>query len=366
MVTSFMSVPQAIGTHRRRDLLRRGLASAAIAAVGSTGAALAQATGRTTPYQHRMLTANGLQMHVVEQGIGPLVILCHGWPELWYSWRHLPELADAGFRVVAPDLRGFGQTDAPADIAAYSILHAVGDMVDLVRVLGERRAVIVGHDWGATLAWTAALLRPDIFHAVAALSVVYAADSGAAQLQALRKAGRSDFYMLYFQTPGVAEAELERDPASTVRRMFARPANPATLRFLPAGGGFLDGRPDPGPAHLPAWLTQGDVDYVAGEYRRTGYRGGLNWYRNIDRNGELLAPWAGAAIPQPALFVIGTEDPFISNPQGKAAVDRLSSSVPGLRRTVLIEDAGHWIQQERPAEVNAALLDFLRGLPVRE
>jgi pimeloyl-ACP methyl ester carboxylesterase len=138
------------------------------------------------------------------------------------------------------------------------------------------------------------------------------------------------------------------------------------LRFLPAGGGFLDNRPDPGPDHLLAWLTRGDVDYVAGEYRRTGYRGGLNWYRNIDRNGELLAPWTGAAIRQPALFVIGAEDPFFGNPQGKAVVDRLSSTVPGLRRTVLIEDAGHWIQQERPAEVSAALLDFLRGLPVRE
>jgi pimeloyl-ACP methyl ester carboxylesterase len=138
------------------------------------------------------------------------------------------------------------------------------------------------------------------------------------------------------------------------------------LRFLPAGGGFLDNRPDPGADRLPAWLTQGDVDYVAGEYRRTGYRGGLNWYRNIDRNGELLAPWAGAAIRQPALFVIGAEDPFPGSPQGKAAVDRLSDTVPGLRRTVLIEDAGHWIQQERPAEVSAALLDFLRGLPVRE
>jgi pimeloyl-ACP methyl ester carboxylesterase len=367
IVTSFMSVPQAIGIHRRRDLLRKGLAFAAVAAAGSTGTAFAQAAGSGASYQHRLLTVGGLQMHVVEQGAGPLVILCHGWPELWYSWRHqLPVLADAGFRVVAADLRGFGQTDAPADIAAYSLLHSVGDMVGLVRALGERQAVIVGHDLGATLAWTAALLRPDIFRAVAALSVVYAADGGAAQLQALRNVGRSNFYMFYFQTPGVAEAELERDPASTVRRTFARPANPAMLRFLPAGGGFLDNRPDPGPDHLPAWLTRGDVDYVAGEYRRSGYRGGLNWYRNIDRNGELLAPWAGAAIRQPALFVIGAEDPFLGSPQGKAAVDRLSSTVPGLRRTVLIEDAGHWIQQERPAEVSAVLLDFLRGLPVRE
>jgi pimeloyl-ACP methyl ester carboxylesterase len=362
MLTSFPSALQATGFRRRR-LLSMGLASTAIVTTGPLPTTLAQAAGETANPQHRTLPVNGLRMHIAEQGTGPLVILCHGWPELWYSWRHqLGPLAGAGFRAVAPDLRGFGQTDAPADVAAYSLLHAVGDMVGLVQALGERQAVIVGHDVGATLAWTAALLRPDIFRAVGAMSVAFAADGGAAQLEALRKAGRTNFYMFYFQAPGTAEAELERDPASTVRRMFARPANPATVRFLPPGGGFLDNRPDPGREHLPSWLSEADVDYVAGEYRRTGYRGGLNWYRNIDRNGELLAPWVGAVVRQPALFIVGAEDPFVGTPQGRAAVDQLSSRVPGLRRTVVIEGAGHWTQQERPAEVNAALLDFLRRL----
>ena len=339
------------------------IASVPLAAAGGTEAAFAQAAVGSGTLEHRMFTVNGIRLHAAEQGAGPLIILCHGWPELWYSWRRqIPALAAAGYRVVAPDLRGFGQSEAPDDVLSYSIMHTVGDVVGLVQALGERQAVIVGHDWGANLAWAAALLRPDILRAVVAMSVPFRLRGPAPVLRAVRKAGRTNFYMLYFQTPGVAEDELERDPASTLRRIFAPPSNPATLTSNPPGGGFLGNRPDPGADHLPPWLTKADADYFAGEYRRTGFRGGLNWYRNIDRNGELMAPWEGAAIRQPALFIAGRKDPVISFPGAKEGVDQLSTLVPGLRRTVLIDDAGHWIQQERAEEVNAALVEFLRGL----
>lgn len=316
--------------------------------------------------RHHDLACNGIRLHVAEQGEGPLVLLCHGWPELWFSWRHqLPALAAAGFRAVAPDLRGFGRSDAPADIGAYDIMQLVGDMVALVAALGERQAVIVGHDWGAPIAWHAALFRPDLFRAVAALSVSFASRGPAPPVAALRAAGRSRFYWVYFQEPGVAEAEFERDPAETLRRILgAQEAttpirSPEQILVLPEGGGFLDMMKQPDA--LPAWLTEDDLAFMADEYRRSGFRGGLNYYRNIDRNWALCAPWQDAAISTPALFIAGTRDPVITG-FGRHALDALPRNVPGLRRTLLIEGAGHWIQQERPAEVNAALIAFVRGL----
>jgi len=166
----------------------------------------------------QMMDVNGLRMRVAIQGAGPLVLLCHGFPELWCSWRaQLSALAAAGYRAAAPDMRGYGGTDAPADVAAYTQLHLVGDMVGLVRALGEAQAVIVGHDWGAPVAWNAALLRPDLFRAVVGMSVVFASPSRTDLLSALRQQGINDFYMQYFQAPGVAEAELERDVEASIR-----------------------------------------------------------------------------------------------------------------------------------------------------
>ncbi len=316
--------------------------------------------------RHRDLVCNGIRLHVAEQGEGPLVLLCHGWPELWFSWRHqLSALATAGFHAVAPDMRGFGSSDAPADIGAYTIMHLVGDMVALVTALGADQAVIVGHDWGAPVAWHAALFRPDLFRAVAALSVPYRPRGAAPPVASLRAAGMNRFYWVYFQEPGVAEAEFERDPAETMRRILATPGPavppraPEEVLVLPENGGFLDMMK---PADtLPGWLGEADLAVLVGEYRRTGFRGGLNYYRNIDRNWELTAPWHDAVIAAPALFIAGARDPVITG-FGRRALEQLPRSVPGLRRTLLIEGAGHWIQQERPQEVNAALLDFLSGL----
>jgi pimeloyl-ACP methyl ester carboxylesterase len=316
-----------------------------------------------TDLEHRSLTINGIRMHVAEQGSGPLVVLCHGWPELWYSWRHqLPAIANAGYRVVAPDMRGFGETEAPADAGAYTILHTVGDIVALVAALGEKRAIVVGHDWGAPVAWHAAMMRPDVFPAVVAMSVPHRPRSPDAPLRMLKQAGLGGHYWIYFQTPGIAEAEFERDVATTMRRLlYGMPGvlldreNPLVI---PEGQGFLDRMVVP--AAMPAWITERDIEKMAAEYQRTGFRGGLNLYRNIDRNWELTAAWQDAPIRQPALFIAGTRDPVIAGKRGAIALEQMDRAVPGVKK-LMIDGAGHWIQQERPEPVNAALLEFLAG-----
>jgi len=315
--------------------------------------------------EHHYLDVNGLRMHVASQGTGPLVLLCHGWPELWYSYRHqLPALAQAGFRAVAPDMRGYGETDAPDDVHAYSLFHLVGDMVALVSALGESSAVIVGHDWGAPVAWACAQMRPDLFRAVAAMSVPHRGRSPAEPLAMLRQSGFGDYYLLYFQAPGVAEAEFERDVRTSLRQILAglsgdAPAGSESLGRVPAGGGFLDGRENP--AQLPPWLGEHDLDIFVAAFERTGFRGGLSWYRNMSRNWELGAPWAGAKIAQPALFIAGSRDPVNFGRRGVQALANMDVAVPNLRK-LIIEGAGHWIQQERPDEVNRLLTDWLHTI----
>src|SRR6266542_2523895 len=288
---------------------------------------------------HRDLDVRGLRMHVAEQGSGPLVILCHGFPESWYSWRHqLAALAAAGFHAVAPDMRGYGQTDAPA--------------------------VIAGHDWGAPVAWHATLLRPDLFRAVIALSVPFRPRGAVRPTAAMPRTDEAIFYQLYFQTPGVAEAELERDVRATMRRLAYSGSGNAPGRdnvaMVRLGGGFLDHTTDP--ETLPPWLTAADIEFYALEFGRTGFRGGLNWYRNIDRNWELLAPYAGARVTVPALYAAGDRDLVVAFRGMDQLIPNLRKFVPGLRRTLVLPGCGHWTQQERAREVNAAMLDFLGGL----
>jgi pimeloyl-ACP methyl ester carboxylesterase len=313
---------------------------------------------------HRTIRTNGIQMHVAEQGTGPLVILCHGWPELWYSWRHqIGALAAAGYHVVAPDMRGFGQTEAPADASAYSIMHTVGDIVGLVAACGESQAFVIGHDWGAPVAWTAAMLRPDIFPAVVGMSVPHRPRSADAPLKLLRAAGMSNYYWIYFQTPGVAEGEFEKNVDTTMRKLLYGISGEGSVDrenplMMPEGKGFLD-QLNVAPS-APSWLTEADVAVMVKEYQRTGFRGGLNLYRNIDRNWEVTAPWEGAQIKQPALFVAGTRDPVIAGKRGEVAIEQMTKAVPNVQK-VMIEKAGHWIQQERPHEVNEAVIGFLRS-----
>ncbi len=309
---------------------------------------------------------NGIRMRVAEQGSGPLVLFCHGWPESGHSWRHqLAALAAAGYRAVAPDMRGYGHTEAPPAIEQYTLLHLVGDMVDLVKALGEERAVIVGHDWGAPVAWHSALLRPDVFHAVVGMSVPYSPPSRTDLLSALEAQGIHNFYMQYFQTPGVAEAELERDVEASLRRIYFsasgdRPAG-GLFGLILAGHGFLDNTVDP--AVLPAWLSAEDIAHVAQEFRHAGFRGGLNWYRNLRRSSELLAPWRGCVIHQPSMFIAGARDAVLKFPGFAAQIEHFGRTLPGLRGSHLLDGAGHWVQRERADAVNALLLGFLRSLP---
>jgi len=308
----------------------------------------------------RTISANGIELFLLEQGQGPLVVLCHGWPELSYSWRHqIAAIADAGFHVVAPDMRGYGRTSAPADIAAYSIFDTVGDMVALVTALGETRAVIVGHDWGAPVAWHAALFRPDMFTKVAGLSVPPPFRGRARPLDSLRAGGVTNFYWQYFQTPGVAEVEFERDVATTMRKILGRGVSDPAALYVTEDKGFLGNIPPV--LTLPDWLGEADIAYFAEAYQKSGFRGGLNWYRNLDRNWDLTAPWQGAQIHQPSLFIAGSRDSVITGLIGAKRVMELDRVLPNLRQKLIIEGAGHWVQQERPHEVNAALIAFLKG-----
>jgi len=319
---------------------------------------------------HRFVETNGLRMHVAEQGTGPMVVLCHGFPEFWYSWRHqLAALAGAGYRAVAPDMRGFGQTDRPDAIDSYTTLHHVGDMVGLLDALGAETAVIAGHDLGGPVAWQAALQRPDRFRAVVGLSVLYRPRGSVRPTTTMPQTDEALYYQLYFQTPGVAEAELERDVRASIRRNLyslsgdappgpATIADPATVGMVPRTGGFLTRTVDP--KALPSWLTEADLDAYTHEFARTGFRGGLNWYRNFDRNWELLAPFAGARVSVPALYVVGDRDLVMHFSGMDQLLPNLRRFVPQLRNTVVLSGCGHWTQQERPEEVNAAMLAFLR------
>ncbi|MBI1960578.1 MAG: alpha/beta hydrolase [Candidatus Rokubacteria bacterium] len=314
---------------------------------------------------HRIVETNGIRMHVAEQGSGPAVLLCHGFPESWYSWRHqLQALAAVGYRAVAPDMRGYGRTDRPAEIEKYTTLHHVGDMVGLLDALGEQTAVIVGHDWGAPVAWNCALMRPDRFRAVVVLSVPYSPRGSVRPTAALRQvAGDHFMYMLHFQEPGVAEVELEGDVRATLRRVLYSASGDAPPEHgwrpvMPKTARFLDTLTDP--TLLPAWLTEADLDLYTSEFQRTGFRGGLSWYRAMDLTWELMAAYHHAKVLQPALFVAGDRDLVIA--MQRRALDQMKETVPGLRRLVMLPGCGHWTQQERPAEVNAEMITFLRGL----
>ncbi|MEU5543530.1 alpha/beta hydrolase [Streptomyces sioyaensis] len=320
---------------------------------------------------HRTVEVPGGRIHLVEQGTGPLVLMVHGFPESWYSWRHqLPALAAAGYRAVALDVRGYGRSSKPREVSAYRMLAHVADNVAVVRALGEETAVIVGHDWGSPIAANSALLRPDVFTAVALLSVPYAPRGETRPTEAFaRLGGDGEFYVSYFQEPGRAEAEIEPDVRGWLAGFYAAlsgdavpPSDPGDVTgySVPPGGKLSDRFPEDIRLPLP-WLTGADLDFYAGEFERTGLTGGLNRYRNVDRDWEDLAAWNGAPLTQPALFIGGENDAptrWMSD-----AIKAFPRTLPGLSASHLLDGCGHWVQQERPAEVNQLLTDWLHALP---
>ena len=312
------------------------------------------------------VATNSIHLRVALAGQGPLVVLVHGWPESWYSWRHqIPALAEAGYRVAAPDVRGYGGSDKPEAIEAYAIKEMCADIAGLVTALGETQAVLVGHDWGAPIVWNTALFHPEKVRAVVGLSVPHTGRGPAPRIELFRNIYKDRFfYQLYFQEPGVAEAELEADVRTSLRKIYywaSGEAIAAGIRlYKPADAKLLDDLPDPEP--FPAWLTSADLDYYVGEFQQSGFRGPLNRYRTSKLDFEHQAAFADKCVAQPAAFIAGSLEPVLHYLPGVDLIETMRTRVADLRLVRLIEGAGHWVQQERPEEVNAALTTFLRGL----
>ncbi|GGO52125.1 epoxide hydrolase [Streptomyces daqingensis] len=322
---------------------------------------------RVTGAEHRLVPSPAGRTHLVEQGAGPLVLLVHGFPESWYSWRHqLGALAAAGFRAAAVDVRGYGRSSRPADAASYGMLDLVEDNVAVVRALGESTAVIVGHDWGSTIAAHSALVRPDVFRAAGLLSVPYAPPGGPRPSEIFAEMGGDDeFYVSYFQEPGRAEAEIEPDVRGWLGGFYAAlssgtmPGPGAPDPHFVSRGGTLRERFPSGP--LPAWLSEDDLDVYAGEFERTGLTGALNRYRNMDRDWEDLARFRGSPLTQPSLFAGGALD--ASTTWMSEAIQAFPTTMPGLVSSHVLDGCGHWIQQERRDDVNELLTSWLTSLP---
>jgi pimeloyl-ACP methyl ester carboxylesterase len=305
----------------------------------------------------RIVTADGITLAVRDEGGGPPVVLVHGFPELGYSWRHQQHaIATAGYRVLVPDMRGYGGSSCPGDPVDYAVEALVGDLLGLLDAHGYRRAAFVGHDWGATVVWQLALRHPERVAGICTMSVPFTPRSRRAPTEIWReRLARRFFYILYFQQPGVADAELAKDPERTLRLVFGGLTVDALLG-PDDGRGYLDRIPEP--ASPPDWLTGADLAVYAEAFARTGFTGALNWYRVIDRNWATSPRLAGARVRVPSLFLAGSADPALQVMPAAGQERHLDD----LRGSLLLEGAGHWLQQERPAEVTAAVLEFLRTL----
>ena len=314
----------------------------------------------------RFIKTNGIRMRIAEMGDGPLVLLLHGWPESWYSWRHqIPALAAAGFHVVAPDMRGYGKTDAPEAVKDYDIVQLTADVVGVLDACGEDAAVVVGHDWGAIVAWNCALLHPRRFRALVAMSVPYGGRAKEPPITTWkRNFGDDFFYILYFQEPGVAEGEFDNDPRGILSILYLSPdaqrEKPQLTDAKMSAGGWI--KRLGAPKELPDWLTEENLDYYVREFTQAGFRGGINYYRNFDRNWEITPQLADGRVAQPVLFVAGEKDVVIRGAAKEQLRTLMSRATEDLRGIKLFPNAGHWVQQERPEETNAALIEFLKSL----
>lgn len=317
----------------------------------------------------REVVVDGFRWSISDLGTGPPVVMCHGFPGLGFSYRHQSRaLADSGFRALAPDMPGYGRTDTPVTIDDYANDRVADQLVGLLDTLGEDRAVFVGHDFGAPVAWTLALRHPERVSGLVLLAVPYAPDRFPARPSELYAAvARKHFlHIHYFQEPGVADRELDADPRRFLHRLFH--ALSGDYHYLDIwqhpseGNGYLDVLPHAPP--LPwSWLSQAEFDHYVRVFSATGFTGGLDWYRAYDANWERSVDLDGAPIEVPTLFIAGARDPVLAM-SGSAALDRMREAVPDLRGVHILEGAGHFVQQERPTEVNTLLLDFVTDLDV--
>ncbi|MHC5064051.1 MAG: alpha/beta fold hydrolase [Planctomycetota bacterium] len=319
-----------------------------------------------TDFETRQVSSNGVQIRVAVTGKGPLVILVHGFPELWYSWRHqIHPLAAAGYRVVAPDLRGYGGSDKPHAVEAYSMRSFMADLVGLIDAFGEERAVLIGHDWGAPICWNTAILHSERVRAVAGLSVPFLGRRPISPIEMYENlyAGRF-FYQLYFQREGVAEAELEADVRTSLRKIYYAASGDSAGDLTPAEkpptAGLLDGLEDPDP--FPSWISEGDLEYFIQAFESGGFRGPLNRYRCQQKDWEQLLELSGARVGQPSFFLAGTKDLVRDLIPGSDLYADPAALCDDFRGQLLIEGMGHWIQQEAPVPVTAALLGFLDSI----
>tara|TARA_B110000238_G_scaffold96710_1_gene105482 strand:- start:356 stop:1438 length:1083 start_codon:yes stop_codon:yes gene_type:complete len=318
----------------------------------------------------RFIESNGITLRIAEMGeSGPLLLLAHGWPESWYSWRHqIVSLANAGYRVVAPDMRGFGESEAPPNVDDYDVMHTSADLVGILDALEEETAVLVGHDWGAIVAWQTVLMHPTRFTALINMSVPYRGRPAQSPMEGMRQAAGDNFhYIVYHNEPGgVAEAEYDANPRGLISHVYLGiAANSETLPPkvtdpLRSAGGWIDRLG--APIRLPEWLTENDLNYIVSQFEKAGFRGGVNYYRNFHRNWEITEHLADVKITIPTLFIAGEEDFVIGGATKEQLTASMSGVVEGLRDVVLIPNTGHWVQQEAPQATTAAMLEFLNSL----
>jgi pimeloyl-ACP methyl ester carboxylesterase len=313
-----------------------------------------------------MIATNGIRLHVTEQGQGPVVLLLHGFPETSHAWRHqLHALASAGYRAIAPDLRGYGRSDCPAAVDSYTTLDSVGDLVGLLDACGAQQAVVVGNDWGATIAWQAALVRPDRFRAVVALGVPLMGRAPMPPSRLFPQDEQAWFYTHYFSHPSTT-AELEADVATTLEKIYFGASgdvgergerSPNPFGMVSKRDGYLP--PLPLPPHACTWLPSADRDVNVRAFQHSGFRGGLNYYRNLDRNWELQGAFEGLQVTIPALYMVGARDTGLIMPGMKEIIADMGRLAPRLHGSHIVPDAGHWLQQEAADYVSAGLIEFL-------
>ncbi|KAH7666703.1 Soluble epoxide hydrolase protein [Dioscorea alata] len=307
--------------------------------------------------EHRMLQVNGITMHVAEKGEGPVVLLIHGFPELWYTWRHqIVALAARGYRAVAPDLRGFGDTDVPPSASSYTILHIVGDLVALIDALGQDQVFVVGHDWGASVAWNLCLFRPDKVKALVNTSVQFSPRNPTRKpLESMRFGFGDDYYICRFQEHGEAEAQFARlGTALVLKNLFAY-YSPKPLVF-PKDRCFDDSN-----ISLPPWLSEEDINYFTSKFDKSGFTGGLNYYRCIDLNWELTSAWTGSKIKVPVKYIVGDLDLTYNYPGVQDYIHKggFKKDVPFLDEVVVMKDIGHFLIEEKPDEITDHICNFL-------